>query len=42
VEGPDVRGDLTADDGELGQRGIQHLALQVRVAVQRVPQDRGE
>jgi hypothetical protein len=42
VEGPDVRGDLIADDGELGQGGVQHLPLQVLVAVQRVSQDRGQ
>jgi hypothetical protein len=42
VEGADVRGDLIADDGELGERGVQHLPLQVRVAVQCVSQARGQ
>jgi hypothetical protein len=40
VERVDVPGDLVADDGELGQRGVEHLPLEVRAAVQPVAEER--
>src|SRR5207245_1876213 len=42
MEGVDVRGDLVADDRELGERGVQHLPLEMLAVVQSVPEDRGQ
>jgi hypothetical protein len=42
MEGVDVPGDLVADDRELGERGVQHLLLEVLAVVQPVPEERGQ
>jgi hypothetical protein len=42
VERVNVRGDLIADHRELGERGVQHLPLEVLAVVQSVPEERGQ